>query len=240
MEGGRTKAKTVPSTGACARWLEHDAGEGAGARPRRAAQHPGGDAADVRAGQRRGGDRVVARPQRRQHVQVHLERQRCRPGTPPAGPAASGWSRAPARGRRVPARRRRSAPSARLLRRVLGVLGERWRCRRGSRRPAARRSWPARRAAGRARRSAGGCGAAVRDDREVLPGVQPEAGHHPADGVDPVARQHPEVVARPGSVAPAGQRDLDVARGPLRRLPVVAGISSRFARTRRRAAPRRT
>jgi hypothetical protein len=58
-------------------------------------------------------------------------------------------------------------------------------------------------------------GSAVRDDRDVLPGVQPEVRHHPAEHVDAVAGQHAEVVARlVGRVR--RHRDLEVPGGPRR------------------------
>ena len=73
-----------------------------------------------------------------------------------------------------------------------------------------------------------GVRAAVGDDRDVLPGVEPEPGHHPPDQVDAVARQHPEVV--PGTVRRARrQGDLEVAGRPWGRRRSPAWISSRFS-----------
>ena len=93
----------------------------------------------------------------------------------------------------------------------------------GRHRPRGRRGW--RRPA--ARRSRRGCPAAgsgssmgrwvwvplVGDDRDVLAGVEAEPGDHPVDQVDVVARQHPEVVARPYDDA-RRQRDLEVTGRP--------------------------
>ena len=51
-----------------------------------------------------------------------------------------------------------------------------------------------------------GVPAAVRDDRQVLPGVEAEPGDDPADEVDAVAREHAQVVARPVAAGAARSR----------------------------------
>ena len=129
-----------------------DPGERAGAGAGRPAQHADGDAAGVRAGQGRGGDGVVARAQRRQHVEELRERQRA---------GREGLQQVEQR----PVRREHlvavvvagQAPRARPAGPRPWCSGRASRCRRGPRRPAAPRSWRAPRAAVRARRSAGGC-----------------------------------------------------------------------------------
>ena len=70
--------------------------------------------------------------------------------------------------------------------------------------------------------------AAVRDDRDVLAGVEPEPGDHPPDEVDAVARQHPEVVAR---VVHAPGRAISMCRVDRSGRAVVPPSSSRFVRT---------
>ena len=138
---------------------------------------------------------------------------------PRAGRAPSGWARAPARGSAAGRRRRRRpAPRARPSARGRRCGGPGWRCRRGVATSCSSTQLPStpeqrRRLVDRQV----GVRAAVRDDREVLPGVEPEAGHHPADEVDAVARQHAEVVA-----------------GPVRRCPR-AGRSRRAGWSARRA-----
>ena len=156
-------------------------------------------------------------------------------GTGRAGPAPTGCRRRPARG---------SGPASlvvagerlqrRLLPGVVGVAGEDLDVVPGGHvlqlDAAAEHAQQGRRLVDRQV----GVRPAVGDDRDVLPGVEREPRHHPADQVDAVARQHPEVVA--GTVRRAlRQRDLQVPGRPWRGGAVAAWISSRFCAHLRRA-----
>ena len=194
-----------------------DPGEAPGAGAGRPADHAGGDAADLRAGQGRGGDGVVAGAQRRQHVEVLLERQ------PAGGELVEQVEHRPVGrehllpvaglGLRVLAGERLQRG---LLLRVVGVAGQ-------DLDVVAARDVLQFHAAGQDAQQRSrlvdrqvGVRAAVRDDGEVLPGVEPEPGDRPPDEVDAVARQHAQVVTGPvGHVL--GQGDLDVAGRSIRR-----------------------